>query len=42
MEEEEDDLLKGALDCWSEAECCWKRAVKMKGQEVPVGRNGTG
>lgn len=36
--EEEDDLLKEPLDGWSETEGEWRMAVKMKGQEVPGGK----
>lgn len=38
MEEEEEDLLKEALDGWSETEGEWRMAVKMKGQEVSGGK----
>lgn len=36
--EEEEDLLKEPLDGWSEREGGWRRAVKMKGQEVSGGK----
>ena len=38
--EEEEDLLKEPLDGWSGTEGGWRRAAKVKGQEVLDGKEG--